>query len=335
MSVQLHREKIRLNLDTLGFAIDIAMILLIVANLSLIIFDWFFSVQWLQSLLSTYTPAFFTFYRDVIHNDFIFWDTLFVAVYLTEFAIRWIAAIARKTYQRWFYYPFAHWYDLLGCIPVGSFRWLRMLRLISLLFRLQRQGIIDMRDTWLGKTLLDYYGILVEEISDRVVVNVLEGAQGELKSESPLIRRIENEVLAPRKDELVDFAVTTIINAAERSHRRWRHTLGGYIAHLTRESLTHTPLGSRLRAIPGAGPKLFDTFSSQAEEIGLAFADQLIADLQNPEHRETLDAVLESILIRAGGDRQVLDKLIQDTLLDLLEQIKQQIAVKQWKLQLD
>ena len=59
MSVQLHREKIRLNLDTLGFAIDIAMILLIVANLSLIIFDWFFSVQWLQSLLSTYTPCVF------------------------------------------------------------------------------------------------------------------------------------------------------------------------------------------------------------------------------------------------------------------------------------
>src|SRR5690606_42147929 len=50
---------------------------------------------------------------------------LFVSVYLTEFSIRWLVAIARRTHERWFYFPFVHWYDLLGCIPVGSFRWLQ------------------------------------------------------------------------------------------------------------------------------------------------------------------------------------------------------------------
>ena len=45
-----------------------------------------------------------------------------------------------------------------------------------------------------------------------------------------------------------------------------------------------------------------------------------------------MDAVLESIIIRAGGDRQALDLLIRDTLLALLDQVKEQVAVKQWQL---
>lgn len=332
MSVRLHPEKLRFNLDTIGFSIDMAMIVLVIANLGLIIFDWFFAMTWLQQQLSVWTPAFFNFYKDTIHSDFIFWDTLFVGIYLSEFVLRWGFAIGRQTYQRWFYYPFAHWYDLLGCIPVGSFRWLRILRLVSLLYRLQRQGLIDLRETWLGALLLRYYGILVEEVSDRVVVNVLEGAQRELQTDTPLVQRIEREVLLPRKHDLIDFAATTLINAADQSHRRWRLALGGYIASLTREALAHTSIGGTLKAIPGAGPRLLASLSGQAEEIGLAFADQIIADLKNPVHRSTVDDVLESIIIRAGGDRQALDYLIRDTLLALLDQVKEQVAVKQWQL---
>ena len=52
-------------------------------------------------------------------------------------------AIRKQTYPRWYFYPFLHWYDLLGCIPIGSFRMLRLLRLISLTIRLQKMGIID------------------------------------------------------------------------------------------------------------------------------------------------------------------------------------------------
>lgn len=131
------------------------------------------------------TPGFHAFYRDTIHSNFLFYDLCFVAVYLTEFVIRWIVAIARGTYHRWFFYPFAHWYDLLGCIPVGSFRWLRILRVVGLLMRLQRMGIIDLSQTWLGQTILKYYNIVVEEISDRVVINVLSGAQREIGVAAP------------------------------------------------------------------------------------------------------------------------------------------------------
>lgn len=331
MSVRLHPEKLRFNLDTIGFSIDMAMIVLVIANLGLIIFDWFFAMEWLQQQLAQWLPTFFTFYRDTIHADFVFWDTLFVVIYLSEFVLRWAFAVGRRSYDRWYYYPFAHWYDLLGCIPVGSFRWLRILRLVSLLYRLQRHGLIDLSETWLGALLLRYYRVLVEEVSDRVVINVLEGAQRELRTDAPLVQRIETEVLLPRKRALLDFAAVTLIDAADHGHRQWRLALGGYIASLTREALTHTSVGATIHAIPGAGPRILASLSAQAEEIGLAFADQIIADLKNPAHRDTVDDVLESLIARAGGDRHTLDFLIRDTLLALLDQVKEQVAVKQWQ----
>ena len=95
MKIRLHPEKLKANLDTLGFIIDLGMIVLVIANLGLILFDWLFQVPPVQELLASLTPAFHDFYRDTIHNDFLFYDLCFVAVYLTEFTIRWIVAIAR------------------------------------------------------------------------------------------------------------------------------------------------------------------------------------------------------------------------------------------------
>ncbi|MGB2247632.1 MAG: ion transporter [Alcanivorax sediminis] len=332
MKIRLHPEKLKANLDTLGFLIDLFMIALVIANLALILFDWLFQVSLFQNLLAAHTPAFHTFYRDTIHADFLFYDLCFVAVYLTEFTLRWGVAIARGTYHRWFFYPFAHWYDLLGCIPVGSFRWLRILRVVNLLFRLQRMGIVDLSQTWLGQTLLKYYDIVVEEVSDRVVMQVLSGAQREVGGGSPLLHRIEKEVLAPRQERLVSFVAERIAEATRKTHSEYRVDLAGYFAHLTDEAITRTQAGRRLAAIPVAGPRAIALLGEAVRETGSAFVDQLVDDLATPANRPQLEQLLHDVLDAARGDGEQLDDLLRDTLLDILEQIKQQVAVQQWKL---
>ena len=331
MAVQWHRERFRWNLDGLGLLVDLAMIVLVVLNLSLILFDWLFSAQPVEQALMWLAPSFTVFYRDTIHNDFIFWDLIFVSIYLTEFTVRWIIAVARQTYHRWFFYPFAHWYDLLGCIPVGGFRWLRILRVISLLYRLQRTGIVDLRYTWLGFTVLKYYRIVVEEISDRVVINVLDGVQREVREGSPLVHRIESEVLVPRRHELVDFVASRLVDIVARTHGQWRQGLGDYLSQLTDDAVARTPSGARLAAIPVAGPRALALLGDTVRELGVALTDQLVEDLTDPANRDTLDDLIDGILRHAAGDREQLDQLIRDTLLDVLDQVKAQVAVQQWK----
>src|SRR5699024_4619011 len=188
-------------------------------------------------------------------------------IYLTELGVRWAIAIYRKTHHRWFFYPFVHWYDVLGCIPVGSFRWLRVLRLVTLLHRMQRMGLIDLSGTYLGRTVIKYYKIIVEEISDRVVINVLQGAQQEVADGAPLLHRIDENIIQPRKTLLAEFIVDKIIDISRESHTLYHRKATDYIAELVDKSLTKTRQGSRLAAIPIAGTRVRLRISETVKEI--------------------------------------------------------------------
>ena len=128
--------KLRASNETPLFILDFVMLVLIISNLFCLVFDTFFENRIVQDLLFWAFPGFTEFYKSQIHPNFLVYDLIFVSVYLSEFVLRWIIAIRRKTYYRWFFYPFVHWYDLIGCIPVGAFRWLRLLRVFSIVYRL-------------------------------------------------------------------------------------------------------------------------------------------------------------------------------------------------------
>lgn len=334
-AIHLHPQRLRSLplLDKLALVVDAGMVVLVIANLALILFDWAFSSAFIQTGFATYVPAFHDFYSRTIHDDFIFYDLIFVSIYLTEFFVRWAFAIGRRTYHRWFFYPFVHWYDLLGCIPVGSFRWLRILRLVGLAIRLQRLGVIDLRDTRIGATLIKYYRIVVEEISDRVVINVLEGAQREIDQGSPLLHRIQEQVLQPRKSVLVEFIADRLTGAAEQTHRQYRDALGRYLSRLTDEGLARTRSGALLAAIPVAGPRTLQLLGDTVRELGVALVDQLVEDLTVPAHRTQLDNLIADLLSHANveGNTQV-DTLLRELLIEILEQVKIQVAVQHWKM---
>lgn len=332
MNLKVHRERLGFNLDTVGFVVDILMIILVIINLAWIAFDALFAYQWFVDILAAGAPELTRLYAQTLHENFFWYDLWFVAVFLTEFMIRWVIAIARRSYHRWFFFPFVHWYDLLGCIPIGGFRWLRLLRVISLLHRLQRNGVIDLADTKPGRFFLKYYGALVEEVSDRVVINVLEGVQRELREDNPLSQRIERKVLAPRRSALVDYLAERIISAAEQTHRQYREPMGQYLATLSEKALARTRSGARLAAIPGVGPRTLALLRETVQEMGVALSDQLVEDLTNPRYRAEVDRLLDDLLDSVVSDRDQIDSLVRDTLLEILDEVKAQVAVQQWKL---
>ncbi|PKM21358.1 MAG: hypothetical protein CVV10_09770, partial [Gammaproteobacteria bacterium HGW-Gammaproteobacteria-14] len=103
------------------------------------------------------------------------------------------------------------------------------------------------------------------------------------------------------------------------------------LSRLTDDAMTRTPSGARLAAIPVAGPRALALLGETVRELGVALTDQLIEDLTNPANRETLDSLLDGLIRHAGGDRDQIDRLIRETLLDILDQVKVQVAVQHWK----
>jgi hypothetical protein len=123
--------------------LDLVMLCLLIINLIWLLFDGLFATQAFKSILVSISPDIVSAYAP-IHDNFILYDLAFIVVFLIEFCVRWVAAVVRKTHMRWYFFPFIHWYDLVGCIPLGGARIFRFLRIFSILYRLQKYEIIDL-----------------------------------------------------------------------------------------------------------------------------------------------------------------------------------------------
>src|SRR5690554_2876704 len=170
--LRINRENLKSSHQMIWFLIDFLMLGLLIINLAFITWDSIYNFIAVQNLLKEHLPAVQSAYHP-IHENFIFYDLIFVWIFLSAFFIRWGYSIKAKVYDRWYFYPFIHWYDLVGCRPVGSLRLLRILRIISIVYRLHQYKIIDVTSTRLYRFVAFYYDAFMEELSDRIVLKVL------------------------------------------------------------------------------------------------------------------------------------------------------------------
>ena len=317
-----------------AITIDIIMMVLLLINLSLIIFDWLFTIPFVSNLLEAHLPGFYQFYYHEIHLNFAAIDLIFVISFLTEFMLSWILAIVQRVYYKWFFYPFLHWYDLIGCIPVGSLRFLRILRVFSILIRLQNLKIVDLSKTYIFKTLRKYYGIVVEEVSDRVVVNILEGIQEEIDEGGPVVDTIINDVIRPRQDILVEWISRRLEYALERDVMIKKKELDAYVADLISDSLAKNEELKTLAQIPVMGKLVTETIENAITNIINNILEKAIADLASYKNRElireTTDVIMNSIEFQ--DDDEKLNDVFKHISIDALEVVKKQVQVQKWKL---
>ena len=327
-----NKSNLRVNFY-ISIVIDIVMMILLIVNLSLIIFDALFTIDFVANTLERYTPAFYEYYYQQIHLNFIAIDLLFVTAFLAEFILSWILAIVQSTYYKWFFYPFLHWYDLIGCIPVGSLRFLRILRVFSILIRLQNLKIVDLTKTYVFIKLRKYYGIIVEEVSDRVVVNILEGIQEEIEEGGPVVDTIINEVIRPKQDILVEWVSRRLEYALERDVIIKKDELDNYVKGVISKSLTKNEELKTLGQVPVMGRMITESIENAISSIVNNVIENIISDLASYKNRElikdTTDVILHSIEFMDEDSK--LNQVFKDISIDALEVIKKQVEIQKWK----
>lgn len=316
------------------FALDLLMIILLVINLNWIIFDWLFEYAPIRTMLSSAAPGFTDMYASVVHPQFILIDLAFVSVFLAEFFVRWIMALYKHTYHRWFFFPFIHFYDLLGCIPVGGFRFLRLLRIISISYRLQKMGIIDLSNTVPVTFIRKYYGVLIEEISDRVTINILSDIQQDVRHGSPVVDRIVGEVILPHKESLVEWMSHRIEKVATQNYEHYRESIRDYVQERINTAVEENNEFARLEQIPLFGSLVRKTIEQATSDIVYNIINGIMQDLASERNRvvidETADILFDAILLKEEDSE--LNLMVTDTIDRSLEIVKQQVKVQQWKL---
>ncbi len=315
--------------------VDLIMMGLLLINLSLIIFDFIFASDLFKGIFREYTPDFYAFYDRNIHQDFLKIDLIFVTIFVVELLIRWAIAVKNQKYHRWFFYPFLHWYDVLGCLPIGSFRFLRILRVIGLTIRLHKLGFVNLTQTYLYQKAIKYLNILTEEISDRVVLHVLTGVQNQIKKGNPILEKIVYDLILPRRAQLVDWLSYNLQQATTAAYNTHIDDLQHYINQKMVLAIESNRELKTISKIPVVGSIVTYNLERAVCDIVEVIVDEFIKDLASPNNKEAVDDVANLVLDSFLYDDQdtELNKLVRDIALESLELVKDHIRVQQWKLQ--
>jgi hypothetical protein len=309
------------------------MVVLVIINLIMMAIQFNFENETIRSVLKQYAYPFYEAYLPVYRN-FVFIDGIFVAIFITEILIRWMIAIYHQTYHRWFFYPFVRWYEVLGCIPIGSFRILRIFRIVAIIIRLHRLKLIDIKQWYLYKVFMKYMNVLTEEISDRVVVNVIEGIQDEVKTGIPLTEKIVEEVIVPRKEVLVNFIAHRVQKVTRDQYSVNKEQLREYIKSSVVHAIRQNENIRLLEQLPLVGKAVSATIQQSVYDITFHTIDNIFEKMATEESRLVIekitDGIIEAILIKEE-DRQLQTTFI-DIIVHSLDLIKEQVKIQQWKL---
>ncbi|MCC5866805.1 MAG: hypothetical protein JJU31_16920 [Wenzhouxiangella sp.] len=331
MPLKFDRNKLRESSQTSWVALDLFMVALVTVNLVFILFDTLYGTSAVQGLFDEYLPAFSEFYGSHIHEHFLFYDLIFIAIFLAEFCFQWVVAVRKQSYPRWYFYPFMRWYDLVGCIPIGSFRLLRLLRLISLTIRLQKMGIIDLTGTRIWKFFEFYYNAFVDEVSDRVMIRTLDDFRRELEEETPITRDIITRVIAPQRDKLVEHLSRRIGHIAQRSYDKHKEEIRGYVDSVIADAVKANSGIRNLNRVPVVGRAVVNQLRASINDIVTEVVDRTVRDISAAENNRLVDETVTVIIDAILEDHPELGDMGTRISVEAIELIKERVRVQHWK----
>lgn len=330
--MKIHWRALKGKSEASALELDLLLIVMITINLLWLLTDLILLNSGLGILLKDHVPGLIEGYQHNWHNKLLVYDTFFTFFLITELCMRWALAIHRKTYYRWFFYPFVHWYDVLGCIPLPAFRALRLLRLISILYRLQKIGVIDLSESSPFVAMYKYYHIVIEELSDRIVINVLEGVQREVRSGGPLTHRLANDVLKPQRHIIVPWLAGLLAQSSTQVHDLHKERLGPYLDETVRHAITcNADLQKLKKRLLFAGPAIETELQSIISGLLTQVLHDVLSDIGRRDNVAVHD-VATALFDTLTEPHAAMDTALRNIVLDALELLKTQVGIQQWKL---
>lgn len=307
--------------------LDLVMLSLLIINLIWLLFDGLFATEGFRSILTSISPEIISSYAP-IHENFILYDLAFITVFLLEFCVRWVSSVVRKTHMRWYFFPFIHWYDLVGCIPLGGARIFRFLRVFSILYRLQRYEIIDMRNTAVYRFIVFYYDVFVEELSDRIVIKVLSDAQKDIAAGSPLIEDISKQVIATRLPVLTQWISSVMVHVGESiEHNEHGESVRNHVKKSVGKAVRSNSQVSTFKLVPLLGRSIEKTLEQSVTDIVTQSVINLLKDITP----EKIDDFVEHGLGRFSSEDHMLDQEVLLIVNECLELVKAHVSQQRWK----
>jgi hypothetical protein len=256
-----------------------------------------------------------------------FWmiDLPFLLLFIVEFATRWLISVRGREHRRWFFFPIFNWYDLLGLIPYTQFRVFRLFRIASIYMRLRRSELSRVGKDVVSRLVAYVSNIIAEEISDAVSLRILNETQAEIRDGTH--KRIFDRTIVARRDRIEGMAEAQVRSLVLSEDVQAR------LRELVRLNIDRAALSSEaFRSVPLPNAVLRPLVRGVGEVVAEATLQSIVGTLQSEEGRGAVRELTRSILdqLLHGPLRDELDELAEEIGIDVIENMKQAVAVKKW-----
>ena len=309
-----------------NLAYDLVMVASILINLLCLALEYILGAgfSWVDSLmqwLQVSAPAQVALQHNISHAN-----TFFTFFLIIELLIRWSVAIGRRTYYRWFFFPFVHWYEVLGCFAI--LRPLRLLRVVVIAYRLYLLGYPILPRNWIEKGKF-YYELVLEELSDRIVIHVLDSITDELNNNQTHFVLVE-KIIEHHRPQITAALLEVLEASVPAAISQHQSQISHYVGAALERSMKNTPeLQQILHLLPVVGSLLSQRIETIAARLGENLTDELIQPLivtPNPLYNEVATHI-GNLYFPAPA----LEALIDSVSLETIRVLREQVMIQQWK----
>ena len=273
-------------------------------------------------------------YQNTLHIPLRTAGGFFTIFLISELLLRWAIAIKEQIYYRWFFFPFIHWYEVLGCFP--QLRALRLFRAVVIGRRLHQLGYQVLPQPWINRIKF-YINILLEELSDRVILTTIYNYKEQL-TDSAMQKSLIQKLVDRNRDDMEAVLLSLLqVELTPQLQKLSGQSAGGAllaneVGLAIEEGIANTPeLHRLLRLIPIAGSLI----ESQLQHIGHSVGENVVYALNErllkPELIDNLLKTVAHSIAYMDINNANLDTLVANIIADSLTEFEAQIKVQQWK----
>lgn len=311
---------------------DIFMMALIVINLfclsanAILMSDF---GQWLFDFILL--PEVLSFYKSDLRPWVIITEGWFTTFLIVELCIRWGIAIALKHHQRWWFFPFIHWYEIVSILP--QFRFLRLLRAIAIGYNLYSHGYQIFPTAWIRRGNF-YYNVIMEELTSRIVLTVLKRVEHQIE-DSRLNHQLVDQLIEQHR-KMLKLAIADVLEQSlGQELQQQRGLIAKNVGQVVNQAIEDTPeLTQLLRLIPIVGGRIEQQIQSIGQRLGENITQGLIEPFAHEPSRRK-NQMYELIATRVSEleleHNAHVEALVQSAIRESLNAIKAQVQVKKWQ----
>ena len=289
------------------------------------------NIKFSVDFFKEYTPSFYNLYLP-INENFDLYDLAFVSVYVLDVIIGWAISVFKKK-KHLLDYPISHWYDILGCIPSGSLLFLRLLRMFSIFIRLDKMRILDLQRIYFVKKIIKIVNIIIEEVSDRVVLNVLRGVRNDFAEGRPISKAIMSDVVEPQKDKVIELFFTKFTDVSTDTYNHYKDDLKTYIEQKARNAVKNNRELAKLTAMPVIGTSIRGIIEKSVANTAYETINGVIQDVVSEKGAAVIKDITTKISDMVFKDmEEQLGEIVKNIVVSSLDLIEKETNVKQWRI---